>query len=371
MKFLYLTLGVYVCALSAQSQPASPAGRLIGEVVAVDAPAGKISMKSDKGTTVQVALTEKTLFLRVPPGEKDLQKASRIKLADIAPGDRVLARGLVSESSDAIAATAVIVMSKAELAQKHERDRAEWQARGAAGRVTSIDASNRKMVLAGGAPGAPPLAVEWDDKTQFRRYAPDSIRFSDAKPGAASDVQPGDQVRVLGEKSEGQIKAEQVVSGTFRQLAGTVASINAQSGEIRVTDLATKKPLVVRLNSDTNMKKIPAEMAAMMGKRMSAASAGGRPGGGPGGPGGGRPGEGRPGGGRGFDLASAVERWPAFAVTDLKPGDALIVAGMSGADQGRVTAITLISGVEPLLTATPDRSANLGGWNFGEIGLPQ
>jgi hypothetical protein len=364
MKPVYSLLSVLVCAISASAQTAAPAGRIIGEVVTVDASSSKIALRGDKGNDVAVTLNEKTLFLRVPPGEKDLQKAARIKLGDITPGDRVLARGQVAEDGGSIAATAVIVMTRTDLAQKQERDRAEWQARGTAGRVTSIDAATRRMVLAGGAPGAPPITVEWSDKTQFRRYAPESVRFSDAKPGSASDVQVGDQVRVLGDKGDDLMKAEQVVSGTFRQLAGTVVSINEASGEIRVTDLATKKPLTVRLLSETNMKKIPAEMAAMMGKRLNAVAAAGP--GGSGGPGG----AGR-GPGRGFDLHAAVERWPAVTLKDLKPGDALIIAGTSGTEAGRVTAITLIAGVEPLLTAAPDRAANLGGWNFGEIGLPQ
>jgi hypothetical protein len=367
MRFPLYSLAVFVCACAAQAQTTAPAGRAIGEVVSVDAAGSELLLRGDKGESVKVALGEKTLFLRVPPGETNLQKAARIKLNEIAAGDRVLARGQVSADGK-VTAAAVIVMTRAELAQKHERDRAAWQAGGTAGKVTAVDAAAHKLTLAGRMPGAPPVIVEWTGQTQFRRYAPDSVRFSDAKPGAPTDLQPGDQARVLGAREGDVIRAEQIVSGAFRQAAGTIAAIDAQAREIRLNDLATKKPIVIRLNADTAFKKIPPEMAAMMARRLNATAPAGQ-----GAPreGAGRMGPPPGGGGRMPDLQTMMERWPAFTLADLKPGDALIVSSAAGADAGRLTAITLIAGVEPLLTAAPDRAASFGGWNFGEIGLPQ
>ena len=61
-----------------------------------------------------------------------------------------------------------------------------------------------------------------------------------------------------------------------------------------------------------------------------------------------------------------IERLPALQLSELKPGDAIIVASTAGVDPSRATAITLLAGVEPLLTA-PRQQENraLGGqWNL-------
>jgi hypothetical protein len=55
-----------------------------------------------------------------------------------------------------------------------------------------------------------------------------------------------------------------------------------------------------------------------------------------------------------------------MAFTDLKSGDAVMLLSTSGADAARVTAITLLAGVEALLTASPDAARDImGGWNLG------
>src|SRR5438094_605316 len=101
MKLARALLALFVCAYGASAQAptpgANPAGRIIGEVTSVDSGAQRLMLKPDKGDPVTVALAEKTVFLRVPPGEKDLKKATRIGLSDIGAGDRVLARGQLSE----------------------------------------------------------------------------------------------------------------------------------------------------------------------------------------------------------------------------------------------------------------------------------
>jgi hypothetical protein len=39
------------------------------------------------------------------------------------------------------------------------------------------------------------------DKVELRRYAPDSIKFGDAKMSTFSEVQVGDLLRALGERA--------------------------------------------------------------------------------------------------------------------------------------------------------------------------
>ena len=365
---------------------------MIGEVTAVDAAGGKIQIKSDAGTSYAVKLDEKTTYLRIPPGEKDLKKAEHIALADIGAGDRVLARGPVSEQDKTVAATSVIVMSKTELAKKHEADRAEWQRRGISGVVAAVNPQTNEITMAArGRTDAKPVIIDASG-SKFRRYATDSVRFSDAKPSTFAELKAGDQLRALGDKSEdgAHLKAEEIVSGTFQTLAATVISVDSATGVVKVTDLQTKKPVEVHTNPDSLLRRVPEMVATMMAQRLqgnpdgapAGAPAGqGRPSeqGAPpaqgtpaasGGPPAGRGGPGGPGRGN-VDFQQMLERMPALSLAELKPGDALIVSSTQGADRSNATAITLIAGVEPFLRAAPRTAGqvNLGAWSF-DIGAP-
>jgi hypothetical protein len=198
---------------------------------------------------------------------------------------------------------------------------------------------------------------------------------------------------VLGDKNEdgSRVKAEQIVAGSFRTIAGTVTTVNAAANEVLIKDLATNKPLTVRVNSDSTLRRLPPMVAAGMARRLhpEEAAAGGktprgqRPGGPepaadrPAGGEGGRPNpwagmRGQAGQGQGGDLQQMLERMPALSLAELKPGDALVISSTNGTEPTHVTAIMLIAGVEPLLTATPQGGRQLGGgWNLGDIGFPE
>ncbi|HVG38242.1 MAG TPA: hypothetical protein VM870_03075, partial [Pyrinomonadaceae bacterium] len=85
---------------------------VIGEVTAIDAATKTMSIKTDAGNTVGVSLNDQTSYMRVPPGETTLSKATRITLAEIAVGDRVFARGTVAADRQSIPARMLIVMTK-------------------------------------------------------------------------------------------------------------------------------------------------------------------------------------------------------------------------------------------------------------------
>jgi hypothetical protein len=72
------------------------------------------------------------------------------------------------------------------------------------------------------------------------------------------------------------------------------------------------------------------------------------------------------GGGRGGDISQMLDNLPAMPLAELKPGDAVMVSTTQGTEGGRVTAIMLLAGVEPLLTASPTATRDImSGWNLG------
>jgi len=372
-------------ALSVSFAQAPPALKsVIGEVTSIDGASKQLKLKGDDGSAYTVTLSDTTSFLRIPPGEKDLKKADKIAFSDVAVGDRALARGPLGEDTKTVPARTVIIMTKGDLATKHQHDQAEWQTRGVVGTVSAMNAANKEVTIT--TRGREPKTIVIDaSAADFRRYAPDSVKFADAKPSSFADLQPGDTLRALGDKSEDglHVKADEVVSGAFQTMAGTVDSVDPASGEVRITNLQTKKPVVIHINEGTLSRRLDPTMAAMLARRLHpdtvSAPGGSAPAppppsaGGPG-PGGFRGGGfGGPGGPGGGDLQQILERMPQLSLADLKKGDAVIVSSSKGPGDASVTAFAFVAGVEPFLAAAPRTAGqvNLGSWNLDVGGGPE
>lgn len=363
----------------AQSAPAAAAARQIGTVKAVSP--GKLTVATDAGQSVDVNVADGARVLQIAPGTTDLKTAQAIALGDIEVGDRVLVTGH-QDAADAFTASRVILMKSTDIAQKHQAEQEDWQRRGTGGLVSAIDpASGTITITARGKK----IAVETAPATIFRRYADGSVKFEDATPGTLSQIQAGDQLRVRGAKSDDgtSIKAEEIVSGSFKNLAGTIVSIDAAAETFTLKDLASKKTYSVKVTANSNVRVLPAEAAARFAARAkggqtdSAAAGGakplptaagvavGDPHSGPGGYGPGGSGSGGPGS-AGGDLSQLINRLPQATLAGLHAGDALMVVA-SQAEPGidALTAITVLSGVEPILAATPKGtpSMTLSPWN--------
>jgi co-chaperonin GroES (HSP10) len=365
--------------------------RVIGEVKAIDATAKQMIVKTDAGALVTATLSDATQYMRVAPGETNLANATKITFTDVAEGDRVIAMGKVSDDKKSVPTRALIVMTKADIAKKHEAERAEWRRRGILGIVSALNPTTKEITISSRAMGATQaVIIPVSDKVEMRRYAPDSIKFGDAKPSTFAELQVGDQLRALGERAPDgtRFTPEKVVTGAFRTVGGTVTAVDAATGEIKITDLERKQPLTIVVKQDAVLRRFPADMAGGMMMRPGGGGganpaggqppAGGAPAGasqGPGGQGGG-PGRG------GFNIQEMMERLPVVTLAEVKPGEMIIVSSTKGTDPTRLTAISLLAGVEPLLTmmaarqqqqpgAAPNPAGGLGnsGIQFG-IGLP-
>jgi hypothetical protein len=371
---IFSACGMGLMAQAPATAPA-PAARQLGTVTAV---AGdSLTLKTDAGQEVVVSVPDGARILQLAPGSTDLKSAQVIALKDIAAGDRVLVTGKAGDTAGSFAAARVILMKSSDIAQKHAMEQADWQRRGTGGIVSAVDPGTGTLTVM---VGAKKVAVTTSAKTQFRRYAGDSVKFEDAKPGTLAQIQPGDQIRVLGTKSDdgSSIPAEVVVSGSFKNLAGLIATIDAAAGTLTLKDLATKKTVTVAITANSNVKSLPPQAAAMFAARAKGTGAGASSGGTAqpaaqaDASGGGRPGG--PGRTAGGDLSQLVSRLPNKSIADLKVGDAvMIVASQPDPGSAKVTAVTLLSGVEPILAATPSGgpAMTLSPWNLGGEGAPE
>ncbi|MFY9842650.1 MAG: DUF5666 domain-containing protein [Terriglobales bacterium] len=369
-----------------------------------------ITITAETGGEITATLTSTTRILRVPPGEKDLKNATPLQPQDLQPGDRVLVRGPSSPSADAhtITALAVIVMTHADVTAKQQHDLEDWQKRGVDGVVTKVDPASGVITVSPGRIGVnKTIDVHVAQDTVLRRYAPGSVKFDDAKPAPLDQIKVGDQLRARGTRSPDgrEVTAEEIVSGSFPNVAGTIKAIDAANNTITVQDTISKSTVVVKLSPDSQLQKIPVEMAQRIALRLKAGAAGGN---GdqatPNGQGqaqGQRQGQGQAiGAGRGAssgadavrpgaatattdapgahrqagagasgspDLQRMLSRLPPIKLADLQKGDAVVILATPGANPDSVTAIKLLAGVEPILTAAPSRSAStlLSPWSLG------
>jgi len=362
-------LAILAC-LGIQAQTA----RQTGTVVKIDPAASQLVLKTDAGAEISVTMQPKASFRRIAPGVTDLKQAEVIALADIHVGDRAQAVGKPGADDKSMNGLLIVVMSKADVAKKQAAEQAEWEKRGVVGIVTAVTPGDVSISVS--APGGQKktLVITPVSNALVRRYAPDSIKFEDAKPSTLAEIRVGDQVRALGNKNEdgSKMTAEEIVSGSFKEIAATILSIDAGTNEMRVTDLATKKPVTVKINPDSNLRKLPLQMAQRLAAQNRPPEEGrGGQGAPPEGRGMGR-GEGRGFGGRGGrgggDLTKLLNNVPKMTLEDLKKGDAIIVLSTVGTVPDQMTAITMLAGVEPILTRPGTREMQLGDWSLGGLG---
>jgi len=319
----------------------------VGVVTNIDAANATLTLKTDAGPEVLVTMLPNVGYRRVAPGESDLSKAVAIALSDISRGDRVLARGQKKDQS--VAASLIVVISRDDLAKKQEAERADWKGRGVAGVVSAITPDSLTIPLRT-ASGAKPLTIAALPNAVIRVYAPDSVKFAEAKPGKWSDIKVGDQVRARGARTPdgSKLLAEEIVTGTFKTMAAVVTAVDAAEGRIRVNNIDTKKPMVVRVTADSVLRRLQPQVAQTIALRVHPELAAGR---------------GTPAGGAAPDTQQLLESSPGISVADLKAGDAIVVSSTVGAAADQITAITLYAGVERILTKPGTQVMALGSWS--------
>jgi hypothetical protein len=375
-------------AAGGQNAPAPSVARRIGVIKAVSG--NDITLAPESGSEITAIVQPNARLLRLNPGEKDLKNATPIQLQDLQAGDTIRVRGFASEDGKSINTLEVLVITHSVIAAVSDQIRRDWQKRGIGGLVSAVDpASGTVTISVTGFGGKKSVAIHTSKNTAFRRYAPDSVKFEDARPSSLAEIHPGDQLRARGDRSPdgSEFTAEEIVSGRFRNIAGTVNSVNASSGTLTVQDLLSKKPVQVKIAADSQLHQLPAEMAQRIALRLKAAMSrslppetshaagssesaksatanaeataersGSRMGAGNGGMHAGAP-----------DFQQLLSHMPTVTLADLHKGDAVMIVTTQGSATSPSTAITLLSGVEPILEAAPNanQAMMLTPWSLG------
>src|SRR5262245_26576268 len=309
---------ILCCAslLLQQGNPVAPTSgqtvRPIGVIVAIDTAAKRVTLKTDAGPEMIIVFDEATRFLRVAPGAKDLENAAPISMSELTAGDRILARGRSGGDPGSFLAASIIAMSKGDIARKHAAERAEWEKRGVGGVITALDPAAKEITItAPTTAGAKPMVIAFAPAAALRRYAPNSVKFSDARPSRFEELKVGDQVKALGTANETRSRytAEELVAGSFRVIAATVVSIDSAKNTFVTTTPGANKPMQAQVSADSTVRRLSPEIAQMLAAQNKA---GNSPDQSP------------------KDLQSLIEKLPPLTLTDLKPGDAIIFTFAAG-----------------------------------------
>ena len=316
-----------------------------------------LTITPDSGGEATVQLDAATKLVAIAPGEKDLSKAVALQPSDLQSGDRVRVRSRLQDDGKSLVAVSVIAIKQTDLAARRQREMQEWQ-RGVGGLVKSVDVSTRTVTISSLSAAAKDIKVVLLPNATLRRYAPGSIRFDEAKTSTLDEIHPGDQLRARGSRAADgtEFTAQEIVTGAFRNLSGVLSAVDPAAGTLTFQDLATKKTVSVAVNKDSQLKKVPEMLAQRLAQRVKGAASPGqadatqrpqmaRPPSAEGGP--------RSGNGGG-DLQQLLARLPSAGIADLQKGDAVLIVATQESASTKPTVITLLSGVEPILTASPN-----------------
>lgn len=371
---VFASLGaLLICCAWAVAQ-AAPSSRILGTVASVSG--NTLAVKTDAGGSVNVTVADNAKILKTAPGQKTLAGATPLALTDVQPGDRVL----MLAHGDPPTAAIIIVNTKADLAALQQQQREEWQKNGVGGIVKSVDAAGGTVTILS---GAKPLVIRTTPTTIIRRYAPNSVSFSDAQASTLAAIQAGDQLQARGQKNAAgtEMTADEIVSGSFRNIAGLITATDSAAGTFTVKDWMTKKTVTIHVTPDSDMRQLDPKTAEAIAARLGGAGgahaaetngpvsnkqrAQGQNGGGAGWQQHGGPGAEKNGAG-GNDLGRILAESPEIHIADLHKGDAVVIVATSGSPDS-ATAIRVVGGVRPMLEASASGSQSMfsSAWSLG------
>ncbi|MBV8050894.1 MAG: hypothetical protein JOZ80_06890 [Acidobacteriaceae bacterium] len=368
----FLVLSFAMSGLAQEVSPATGTVKVLGTIKSISG--NNLTVTSDSGTSNVVTTEDSTRMLRTEPGAKDLKSAIPITTQDLQIGDRVLARGKPGDDGKSMVASSLILIKASDVVAKQQQEREDWQKRGVGGLVTAVDASAGTVTISNSAiAGNKTTTVRISKNTIIRRYAPDSVKFDDAKPGTVDQIKVGDQLRARGTRSAdaSEVNADEIVSGSFRNIAGQVISADAADNSVTVRDLISKKPVTLKINPDSQLRNLPPMVAQRIAARLKheqGGTSGTNAQAAPAETGGGQNAGGfrRPGGPP--DFQQMLNRMPPVRLADLQKGAAVMIVATEGSAASDPTAVTLLTGVEDILSASPDGSRAamlLSPWNLG------
>jgi hypothetical protein len=302
---------------------ASGAKAIRGTITSFHVATLEFGIKPDSGDPARVHIGPETEVVSIAPGETDLRKAKAVNPGDLALGDRVL----VSFVDGLTDARRIVVVNADDIVRRNETEKLDWQQRGISGGVAAASPEEIKLEIR--QPGSVETVVlAITSKTHIRRYAPGSVKFTEAQPADAAAICVGDQVRARGNKSPdgARILADDIVFGSFVTKVGSVTAIDLASRTIRIQDIETRQPLTIHVTADSQLRKLP-DMRTMFAHNGAPKPESHEP----------------------FDIRKQLLSLPAASLDDVKIGSSIVVTSTKDATPGDLTAIMMLANADALI----------------------
>lgn len=346
--------------------------RVLGTVTSVGD--GTLTVQPANGTPVTVKVGSSTRIMRLEPGQKTLSAATPIQLKDISAGDRALVSATAGDNNG-LTANLIVAMKESDIAARQHAEQEDWQRNGVGGIVKSVNPAGNSILLAS---GAQDITIQTSPATRVRKYASNSVAFKDTQPSSLSVIRPGDQLRAKGQHSSDNhtVTANAIVFGDFQNIAGLVVAVDSSTKTLTVNDLATKKPVKLAIGPDSTLRQLPPRVAEFVATRLHAMKEADHAAGSP------HQAEVHPqpdlesrqkarqtgpqqGEGNAFNRI--LDRATPIQLSDLHKGDAVMVVASTGTNGNPGTALTLLSGVAPMLRASRKASQSMfsSSWSLG------
>src|SRR5215218_8303471 len=184
LGFLMLLTGI---AIAFAQTPSMKRSYVPGDVTSIEN--GKIVLQTKDGS-LDVTLSDKTEYMRVPPENPVLKAAVASTLSDIGVGDKVVVSGIFSDDKKTLPALSVYLMTKSDLAQRQSKESEKWATKGISGRVASVDQITKQIKIeVRGLANTTNVVLTPKESAKMLRYAPNSVRFSEAKASSINEIQ--------------------------------------------------------------------------------------------------------------------------------------------------------------------------------------
>jgi hypothetical protein len=233
-----------VFAAFASGSESSATCKVFGLIFGVDPIGGTLLLKDEGGYLKTVRLPSGIIISKLPvtPGGQ----ITKIGTTDLNTGDLLCAQG-----GDEGAAPQLSVVTRADLHRAQSNFLVRWQRDSLYGKLSSIDAPGRTMVLTPLPPwvGDTPIRVSLPASIKLRAAPPNARHISESTSFAVEDLQPGETVYVRGIRSNNgsDMAASLVLRGGYRGILGTLIEVQVLSSTLRVREFGTDETLSIKM----------------------------------------------------------------------------------------------------------------------------
>jgi hypothetical protein len=223
MKKTYLTAALLILqfgrTVSAQEMSLGSC-QIFGQVFGIDPLGGDMLVKSPSGDIGGLRFDQTTIFARASLNASP-EAPDRITPGEVNDGDLICARATEKRESVVMAASHVLVASRAEIQEQQKANLVQWSESAASGSVVKLDQKEGRFILErilrGGARGN--LLVKTSPLTRFRRYQAGAADLSDSAAASWAQIRMGEKLYVRGNPGRGR-NVDQHQSDLARRLSG-------------------------------------------------------------------------------------------------------------------------------------------------------